>query len=117
MSPAFKSSGLMKKRSWSTLQCNVPCSSEPDAPGVFPICVVSPTYCDCIVFPSQYSHLQWLSVCCGQDLILVLLVGQPGAALGLSGVQFPNTEKELNETEISTMPDREFKVMIIKTFL
>lgn len=40
MFPALGSSGLMKQKSCSALQCNVPCSLIPGALGVSSVCVV-----------------------------------------------------------------------------
>ena len=71
VSPALESSGIMKNRSCSALQCNVSGSPEPT--------VVAELH-----FPSVLVSIVALSALCGQGLVPVLIVGQSGAILGLS---------------------------------
>ena len=86
-SPSLESSDLINKRSCRALQCNVPFSPESGASGVSPVCAVCTLLlwlsCSCL----QPCHLQWLSACCKQSFVPVSLVGQSGAALGLSWVK------------------------------
>lgn len=84
-SPALKGSGLMEKRTWSALECKVPCSSEPGTTGVSPMCVVRTLLLWLSHIYPQSSHLQWLPLPgCEWGLVSVLLVGQSGAVLTLS---------------------------------
>jgi len=85
MFPAPESNGLMKKRSCSAPLCSVPCSPEPGALGVSPMCDVCALLLWLSCFFLQSSHLQWLSsACCGQCLVPVVVVGQSGDASDLS---------------------------------
>ena len=94
MSRAFESSGLMKKRVHRILQCTSP---EPGTWGYL-LCVLHvPCSITEMCLPSVQSSSVFLSACCGQDLVSVLLSGQSGAALSLSCIQmFARTVVSLN---------------------
>lgn len=62
------------------LWCRVPCSPGPGAGGCL-LCVWLCRICH------QSSHLQWLSACCGQGPVPVLLVGLSGVASDSSWVR------------------------------
>ena len=72
MSPALESSGLMKKSSYSALQCHIPCSPEPGVSicvACIPAVVAEPCW------PSVQLSPVVLFACCGQCLVPVFLVG------------------------------------------
>ena len=79
--PVLESSGHMKKRFCSAMQCNVPCSPEP---GVSPICCVCPAIVAELLLPLVQSSAMALFTYCGQGFFPVLLLIQSGAILGLS---------------------------------
>ena len=64
MSPVLESSGLMKKRTCSNLQCSALCSQEPDA-----CLLMGDSYVCCMSLTGvaellclQSNHLQWFSL-------------------------------------------------------
>ena len=69
-SPALECSGLMKKRFYSALQCSIPCSPEPGASWVFPMCVKTEPPLSSVQLCTKA-----LFLCCGQGLVPVMLVG------------------------------------------
>ena len=84
MPSALESSGLMKKRSYSALQCKVPSSPGPGTSGVPPMCIVFALLLWLSRACLQSSHLQWFSFLVMDRVFFPVLLGQYRDALGLN---------------------------------
>jgi len=111
MSLALESRGLIKKRSYSALQCNVPLS-EPGSYGVSPMGIVCTLLLWLSCFCLQSSCLLWLSLpVAGRVWFPVLLVSQSGAAFGLSWVRpgiFQNCRSTALQGTLPVLSHEEF---------
>lgn len=89
--PTLASSDLTKKRSCSALKCSVLCSPEPGVSGCF-LCGFYVLYC-CGWAAFAFSPVSAVSLfaCCGQSLVLVLLVDQVEDAFGQPSSQLSHT--------------------------
>ena len=78
----------MKKRSCSALQCSIPCLPEPGTLGMsWKYWCMCPALVALLHFPSIQSSAMTLFAYCGQGLVLVFLVNQCGAVVGLTWVR------------------------------
>ena len=67
--------------------------------GVAYVCCMYPTIVAKMLLPLVQLSAMTLFACCGQDLVPALLVGQSGAALGLSWIR-PGICQRYNNTEL-----------------
>ena len=97
---ALAGSGLMKKLSYSALQCTVPCSPESGTSRVSPMCIVYALLLRLSCFCFQSSCLQWLSLLVWTEFGPCVVSGDIWGPLQLLFCVTPGIFQRCNSTKL-----------------